>query len=363
MLKNIRINSFRNLTDLILQDVGQINILLGENNSGKTSLLETLQMFKEVSPIRSLLRISRRRENIYALPMRYSLSYYDCFINSFNIKQDICKYIDIQAETDNHEEYHLTIRGEELKELIISEKYRHDKLRYHFGNEIPDEIRVFKGWCEYKYGSEVFVDSFELPEIEMNPQIMRSGRETIVNVNYISPFDHYISASSITLNKIIRAGHKESIIELLEKFDQNISGFEVIGERGKPIAYIKQKNAGLLPLSVYGDGLKKILTIVAGLLSSKNGILLIDEIETAIHKKALTDVFKWLVEASKSLNVQIFLTTHSIEAVDALLECSSEYLSDIVCYRLENYEEKLYATRYSGEKLNKIRNYQGLDVR
>ena len=38
-----------------------------------------------------------------------------------------------------------------------------------------------------------------------------------------------------------------------------------------------------MPLSTYGDGIKKVIALAGRIADAQNGILLIDEIETSIH--------------------------------------------------------------------------------
>ncbi|MFM6100144.1 MAG: AAA family ATPase, partial [Dolichospermum sp.] len=44
MLKSIKIENFRCFKSFELQQLGRINLLVGENNSGKTSILEAIQL-------------------------------------------------------------------------------------------------------------------------------------------------------------------------------------------------------------------------------------------------------------------------------------------------------------------------------
>ena len=87
---------------------------------------------------------------------------------------------------------------------------------------------------------------------------------------------------------------------------------------------------GEMPVSSYGDGIKMfllsqgswvkmVLALSNGIAMAAGGILLIDEIETAIHKKYYDDIFRFIVKACKAFNLQAFITTHSIEAIDAIL--------------------------------------------
>ena len=75
-----------------------------------------------------------------------------------------------------------------------------------------------------------------------------------------------------------------------------------------------------MPFSVYGDGIKKILYIMNKLFEASDSILLIDEIETGLHKKYYDSLFPVVFALAKKLNVQLFIATHSMEAIDAILK-------------------------------------------
>ena len=55
-------------------------------------------------------------------------------------------------------------------------------------------------------------------------------------------------------------------------------------------------------------------------IRDRDSILLIDEIETGLHKKYYDKLFPVVFELAKKLNVQLFIATHSMEAIDAILE-------------------------------------------
>ena len=50
-IENFKIISYRGLRDLDLQDLNEINILTGNNNSGKTSVLELLSSLRAPSSL------------------------------------------------------------------------------------------------------------------------------------------------------------------------------------------------------------------------------------------------------------------------------------------------------------------------
>lgn len=86
-------------------------------------------------------------------------------------------------------------------------------------------------------------------------------------------------------------------------------GGVVVGFRGEP-----QRR----PLGSYGEGMRRLLTLAVALARTKNGVLLIDEVDTGLHYSILGDVWSLIVETAVRNNVQVFLTTHSLDCLRAL---------------------------------------------
>ena len=105
---------------------------------------------------------------------------------------------------------------------------------------------------------------------------------------------------------------------------------------------------------------KKALTMLNAIIKAEDGILLVDEYETALHTSIMQKVFKFMVEGglAKKENVQLFLTTHSLEAVDKFLYANEDMLEDISIIRLKKKENKTYAKVMNGkEALDNRENY------
>ena len=62
MFREIEIKSYRGLRNIKLTDLERINVLIGENNSGKTSVLEAIQLFGNRNVIENAISIARKRE-------------------------------------------------------------------------------------------------------------------------------------------------------------------------------------------------------------------------------------------------------------------------------------------------------------
>lgn len=109
--------------------------------------------------------------------------------------------------------------------------------------------------------------------------------------------------------------------------------------------------------------LSYILNFLIPAYFSSSGILLVDEIEAGIHSKALKNFIGKLLNVCTSNNVQIFLTTHSLETIDIILDDCPDRLNDISIYHIRNQGNQTLTKNYNEEKLLTLRNEIGFDVR
>jgi AAA15 family ATPase/GTPase len=195
--------------------------------------------------------------------------------------------------------------------------------------------------------------------------ITRGRRENLsINTNIISPA--YYGSISVRLSKLILDDkeNKNEILNLIKLFDPNIIDIMILTPKKVGNIYIDHKKLGVTPLDIFGDGIKKTFAMAVALQDVKNGILLIDEIETSIHVSALSQVFSWLVESCCQQNTQLFVTTHSLEAVDAMIRASKNIdsnIDSIVGFQLNNLDNSV--KRFSGDLLSRLRLNRGLDIR
>lgn len=118
-----------------------------------------------------------------------------------------------------------------------------------------------------------------------------------------------------------------------------------------------------LTLYDYGNGMYKAFFIATSALLAKDGILLVDEFEAGIHSKTLRSFLEKLLDVCLINNVQLFLTTHSLDSIDVILDDCQKRLGDVSIYHIRNDEKQSTAKKYSGNILLTLRNEIGFDVR
>ena len=155
---------------------------------------------------------------------------------------------------------------------------------------------------------------------------------------------------------------RRELLEILKIFDDRIVNFEIVG-KDRTIKLFRENQNIPLTLFDYGNGMYKAFFIATSALLAQDGILLVDEIEAGIHNKALKDFIGKLLQVCIKKNVQVFMTTYSLEAIDIVLSDCQYRLDDLAVYHIRNKEKKTLARRYSGKKLLNLRNEIGFDVR
>nr|WP_272954071.1 AAA family ATPase [Agrobacterium pusense] len=154
---------------------------------------------------------------------------------------------------------------------------------------------------------------------------------------------------------------KDAVGQLLNDLDPNIVGVEMIseGSSGHAQLALRHRQSGIAPLHVFGDGLRRALMIALAILQCRRGVMLLDEIEAALHVSAIGKIFPWLENACKEHEVQMIGTTHSLEAIDAV--AGSMNTDGVAAFHID--AKRNTAKRYSKDMLRRLVHDRGLDIR
>ncbi len=269
-LTQLRIDNFRGIRDLNIEHLTSINVIVGDNNCGKTSVIEAIQFLRSGSPA-NIYNIARLRDRTLTF---FSNSLYDSFICMFP-KEDNKLQIKLSGEYDSQSVSYV-LSGTESKELIdLNELDRIARREFAEANG-ETETDVFDGSSVYMIGEQTLTESIRLnrltrvtgTSIRLKPQI---------KISYVSPFEHL---NGNIVNRIIKNdAYKLICLNALQLFDPEIEDIMIFKSdvSNRPVEYLKHKRLGNMPLSTYGDGIKKVLVLANAIIGATDGILLIDE--------------------------------------------------------------------------------------
>lgn len=165
------------------------------------------------------------------------------------------------------------------------------------------------------------------------------------------------------LSLALDQGKKALALDLLKLFDPQVEDVDVSAAYGRDGIRVTHKVRGIVDLSSFGDGMRRSTAIALALTNAEGGAVLIDEIEGGIHFRAIRDVTTRILSAAALARVQIIATTHSLEAIDAVLEAvDAAGIDDMVGYHVRRDDTRHYVRRYDRTKLMALRN-GGLDLR
>ena len=264
MLTSIELTGFRGFRQLKLEGLQRVNLIVGKNNSGKTSLLEAIERFgKRSGKDKSKLRV-----------------------------------------VDNDDENLLW--------------QIHDQHR-----STGAKITINGGHSQYTVSVQ-----------DGNVRHTNHGDRVAIVTLPIQPKSP--SELSQTLSSAIRIqGAEDLLVKSLNEIDPRISKIRTVPDKDGIILDIGL--AELVPVSLVGQGVYRLLDIYSEIIGSKAKVCLIDEIENGIHHSSLIDLWKGIADAAERFDVQIFATTHSYECIEAAHEAFCERstygLSVIQLYR------------------------------
>ncbi len=291
MIKDIEIVKYKGFNNLKLENLSQVNIISGENNIGKTALLEALFIY----------------DNILS-----SDSYYIFEPFSLNPFLFIAKTRDIQKNRIKNylENIDFIIYTNKLK---LNIKY---KARYKFSKEEKEEIKRFnQDYNDYIVGYA-----------NTNLQIFPIDNISTDNINSYN----YIDSSKPTNKRLVELysniqsqGIQYKFLRYLKLLDGDIEWIELQLLDDEMLLRLNLNNPERsLVSSELGEGTNRYIEILCTLLSSSDGIVFIDEIENGIHYTKLYDIWKAILEIIEKENIQLFVTTHNLESIEALNEAS-----------------------------------------
>jgi energy-coupling factor transporter ATP-binding protein EcfA2 len=360
---------------LKLDRLGRINLLVGTNNAGKTSVLEAIAVLQNPFDPFEWFNVVRARETRSVGFYPEQMSVIDALRWMFPARegdiwgdQPSWPIAISSAASDAIDK--LEISCEPIKGVIDPEQVRRTLgiRRISEKESIEDTGLLLKASASLEQGM-LFPVEFSREWIIWSQLGLRSEPRQLRardNVQFLAPYAHRNSPANLRrLSELSKTGGREDIDSLLRDLDSRIAGVEIItSEDGRyPKIAIRMRSGALMPQGVLGDGVRRALSIALALRTAANGILLIDEIEAALHVSALDRVYRWLEGAVSSYSVQIFATTHSLEAIDAIIRnVAPDSHSDLSGYTIDDSQEG-GVKRYTGGMLHRLVRQRGLDIR
>lgn len=279
-LDSIHIKNYKLFKDLEIPKLGQVNLITGKNNTGKTILLEALRIWASEGDASVINNIIWKRgdwdegSNVKTYASLFynhkiSMVYAPIAIESAKaIGEIFFNDVEIYVTEDNNKNVDFLSRKKKphFEEMVIT-----NQLGLMKNREFPQDKAIF--------------------------------------VPASIDFDNKKLWANIDLTD-----KKDIVIQILQIIEPSIMDLGIIDN----VARVRTQHSKTpVPLKNFGEGLNRLLTIAMALVSAEDNLLLIDEIDTGLHHSVLEKLWEVIFKYADELKTQVFVTTHSWDCISA----------------------------------------------
>lgn len=329
---SLYIQQYRKLKNIEVTHLKRINIFAGGNNMGKTSMLEAFYLLSQLNDINTYFDLEKYRG-------KFSNEFHSVWMD-----KNFISSIDISGNF-NSVATSLEIKSEITEEDIEKTGY----LSTLISNAAVEATN--------------FTSSIHLYSSK-EPDIRYATSRILCRAAFTSPYRYNSVLLQTAHTTAVKEGYFDKVKNFIkEKLDPSIKNIELVSEAGENRFMVSTEDAEKpIDLTKYGEGLQRVFEIALLLCYCRDGILCIDEMDSALHKSLLIHFTKFIQETAKEFNVQVFLSTHSKECIDAFIENESAN-EEITAYMLKEENNKISCTYFDGKRLETLIEGFNYDIR
>ena len=326
------IENYKVFREFKIDNLNRINIFAGFNNTGKTTLLEAIYLLTKQNNIGAFFELIKLKNKLTKLNTHYLNSYFQDEIRISG------RFNNLKTE--------INIKKFEAKDIDKKDDYlaSYESISTIDGEELHNTVHSFESSPIIRYVDRV---------------------EILCNSIFKSPYFYNQQEIINTHSKSVELKEFDFVVEFISRhIDNDIEDISLTERNGIKRFLVNSKTfpEKSVDITSYGEGLQRIFEIALSFAYCKNGVLLIDELETAIHYSLLVDFTKFIQELAVKFNVQVFVTTHSKECIGAFVE-NGIYNQDVNFYTMVRDRDNQVQTIIYDDKtlLNELE--QDLEVR
>lgn len=283
-IESIDMQNFMAFNSLDVNFSPQINIIFGENGTGKSALLKVMYAaMKSISDVKNGKNelVGEKIESIMI----------DKLVGVFMPENDSVGRLVSRQQGSNRADIKLKVSNEE-------------QLYMGFGNRQTKHM-------DFSIRSEMKIDDFVPVFIPPKEIISSTSNFTSLYDDYHIAIDEtYYDLARLLMRPLKKGPNTNEQNSVLAKFSEIMNG-NVFQKDNK--FYLRVKGAGEFEMGLVSEGYRKLSTLTYLILSgslNKNAILFWDEPETNMNPKLISHVANALIKLSQ-MGVQIFVSTHS----------------------------------------------------
>lgn len=332
LLRELRIENFRGFRNFSLEGLGRLNLLVGANNSGKTSILEAIHFLASQGDMSSLAHTLSRRGEVSE---EYEWEILRLF-NGHRFTEG--EQFKIEGVGDQLSQ-HLAARIEKTETMFDVKAKTWGELGVSFNWESSEEVKHRMGLALDRYGRYQNRDMLNF--VVRHPGEALPDRTPVVFIATNSQVPDVVVAM---YENVVLTSEEQFVVDALREIEPRLErlatvSFPRAAHLEKTGIVAKLRDIGVrVPIGSLGDGVWRLLGLVLSLVECKGGVFLVDEIDTGLHFTVMDKMWRIVYETAKRLDVQVFATTHSRDCYESLASICREDAresTDISIHRID----------------------------
>lgn len=351
--RSFRVDGFRGHHSAEFAEFGVVNVLTGLNDAGKTSILEALFLHSS-GPLAGAfavqaLRPGRRQDEIAVTPAGIDDPWAPLFHN-FNVDGEI----KLDATTSRGPQtVALTQDKGTDGQVAIGSKPITDNQQPR--TSINVSVKTEKTLLPEQFRQSMIFHSSSTgtaTNISLEFRLDPPQGEALWKAAIVKPGVLGADLAAV-YSEMRKRSAGNALLEAIQKIDDRISHIEVLSENGRSQLHA-EVNGQLIPFELLGDGPNAVAQYLVSMWAARDGVLLIDEVGSGVHYSVLETMWSSIYRAAKRMNVQVFATSHSQEALVAAHRVINDRQDALAVYRMRrspSSEASTRVTRYAGATL------------
>ena len=352
---DITIRGFRCFNDLHVPRLGRVTLITGKNNTGKSSLLEALHLHSHNGALDVMHHILRVREEAHrGLGEDERSSALD------DLFQASALFSGFPLLSDDFEPIAIATDGKSgPAELSIQVDWFAEERDVEGQSRLVPRQQTLFGDSEYTPVLVVQTEETRRVHLLESLRSRPFGRRRVEVRMPCIPVSPYVGERTDRLDhlwsQVALTDTEREAVEALRMIDSGIVGVSMVATdgslEGRRAIVRSTAFSRPVPLRSFGDGMHRLFAIVLSLVNARGGVLLIDEFENGLHHTAQLDAWRMIFRLARDLDVQVFATTHSWDAVEAFQKAAAEVPDEGVLLRLIRKGDDIIPTVFAEDDL------------
>lgn len=293
-LTSFTVENFKRFEHFEMQNIGQFNLIVGDNNVGKTSVLEALLIDEDPE-------VYKQRLLTVLYKFRQFTDITDSYLSYFVYRN--------KPDWESGMQMRFMLSSvDETKNLSIEFK---NKSQYIRNVVAASQFATNNGINTIEMGNSYFPEIYPTPYIPL----FLAYEHKLTKM-----YSEYVGMETKLDDELVE--HLKSIIPTIKSI--KVNPFVTSNRDNAPLFISRTDTETALPLGFFGDGAIKLFRILIEIAVNKGKRLMIDEIDAGVHIQNFRKFWKTIIRFAAKLEVQLFMTTHNWECLQVFKEVLEE---------------------------------------